>query len=44
MVKWNLLMRKVTLKRKGGGWESTLDKEGEEEFRGLLRDLNELRR
>jgi hypothetical protein len=42
MVKWKLLMRKVTLKRKGGRLESTLDKEVEEEFRGLLRDPNEL--
>jgi hypothetical protein len=32
----------VTLRGKGGGWESTLDKEEEEEFRSLLRDLNEL--
>jgi hypothetical protein len=44
MVKWKLLMRKVTLKGKGGGWESVLDQEEEEEFRGLLRDLNELRK
>jgi hypothetical protein len=27
MVKWKLLMRKVTLKRKIGGWESALDQE-----------------
>jgi hypothetical protein len=27
MVKWKLLMRKVTLKGKGGGWESALDRE-----------------
>jgi hypothetical protein len=32
MVKWNLLMRKVTLKGMVGGWESTLDPEGESEF------------
>jgi hypothetical protein len=44
MVKWKLLMRKVTLKGKGGGWVSTLDQEEEEEFKGLLRDLNELRK
>jgi hypothetical protein len=43
MVKWKLLMRKVTLKGKEGGWESPLDKEEEEEFRQLLRDLKELR-
>jgi hypothetical protein len=43
MVKWKLLMRKVTLKGKEGGWETTLDKEEEEEFRQLLRDLKELR-
>jgi hypothetical protein len=42
MVKWKLQMRKVTLKEKGGGWESALDKEEEEEFRSLLRDLGEL--
>ncbi len=44
MVRWKLLMRKVTLKGKGGGWESLLDKEEEDEFRQLLRDLKELRR
>jgi hypothetical protein len=43
MVKWKLLMRKVTLKGKEGGWETLLDKEEEEEFRQLLRDLKELR-
>jgi hypothetical protein len=43
IVKWKLLMRKVTLKGKEGGWESPLDKEEEEEFRQLLRDLKELR-
>jgi hypothetical protein len=43
MVKWKLLMRKVTLKGKEGGWEAPLDKEEEEEFRQLLRDLKELR-
>jgi hypothetical protein len=43
IVKWKLLMRKVTLKGKEGGWESLLDKEEEEEFRQLLRDLKELR-
>ncbi len=43
MVRWKLLMSKVTLKGKGGGWESPLDKEEEDEFRQLLRDLNELR-
>ncbi len=43
MVKWKLLMRKVTLKGKEGGWETPLDKEEEEEFRQLLRDLMELR-
>jgi hypothetical protein len=42
MVKWKLLMRKVTLKGKSGEWESALDQEEEEEFRGLLWDLNEL--
>jgi hypothetical protein len=31
MVKWKLLMRKVTLKGKEGGWETLLDKEEEEE-------------
>ncbi len=35
-------MRKVTLKGKGGGWESPLDKEEEDEIRKFLRDLNEL--
>jgi hypothetical protein len=43
MVKWKLLMRKVTLKGKEGGWESLLDREEEEEFRQLLRDMKELR-
>jgi hypothetical protein len=43
MVKWKLL-RKVTMKGKGGGWESALDKEEEEEFRILLCDLNKLRK
>jgi hypothetical protein len=43
MVKWKLLMRKVTLKGKEGGWETPLDKEEEEEFRQLLRDLKKLR-
>jgi hypothetical protein len=42
MVRWKLLMRKVTLKGKGGGWESPLDKEEEDGFRQLLRDLNVL--
>ncbi len=44
MVKWKLLMRKVTLKGKEGNWETPLDKEEEEEFRQLLRDLKELKR
>ncbi len=44
MVKWKQLMRKVILKGKGGRWESALDQEEEEEFRGLLQDLNELRK
>jgi hypothetical protein len=44
MVRWNLLMRKVTLKGKGGSWESALDKEEEEEFRSLLQNLNELQK
>jgi hypothetical protein len=43
MVKWKLLMRKVTLKGKEDGWETPLDKEEEEEFRQMLRDLKELR-
>jgi hypothetical protein len=43
MVKWKLLMRKVTLKGKEGGRETPLDKEEEEEFRQMLRDLKELR-
>jgi hypothetical protein len=43
MVKWKLLMRKVTLKGKEGGWETPLDMEEEEDFRQLLRDLRELR-
>jgi hypothetical protein len=43
-VKWKLFMRKVMLKGKTGGWESALDREEEEEFRGLLRDLNELQK
>jgi hypothetical protein len=43
MVKWKLLMRKVTLKEKEGGWETSLDKEEEGEFRQLLWDLKELR-
>jgi hypothetical protein len=42
MVRWKLLMKKVTLKGKGGGWESPLDKEEEDEFRQLQMDLNEL--
>jgi hypothetical protein len=42
MVRWKLLMRRVTLKGKGGGWESALDKEEEDEFRNLLQDLNDL--
>jgi hypothetical protein len=29
--------------REGGGWETRLDKEEEEEFRQLLRNLKELR-
>ncbi len=33
MVRWKLLMRRVTLKGKGGGWERALDKEEEDEFR-----------
>jgi hypothetical protein len=37
-------MRRVTLKGKGGGLESALDREEEEEFRNLLRDLNKLRK
>jgi hypothetical protein len=44
IVKWKLLMRKVTLKGKNGGWESVLDQEEEEEFRGLLQDMDELRK
>ncbi len=44
MVRWKLLMRKVTLKGKTGGWQSTLDPEEEEEFHGLLRDMDELRK
>jgi hypothetical protein len=44
MVKWKLLMRKVTLKGKSGRWEFALDQEEEEEFRGLLRDRDELRK
>jgi hypothetical protein len=43
MVRWKLLMRRVTLKGKVGGWESPLDKEEEDEFRRLQRDLNDLR-
>ncbi len=43
MVKWKLLMRKVMLKGKEGGWETPLDEEEEGEFRQLLRDLKELR-
>jgi hypothetical protein len=43
MVKWKLLMRKVTLKGKEGGWETPLDQEEEGEFRQLLWDLRELR-
>jgi hypothetical protein len=43
MVKWKLLMRKVMIKGKEGGWETQLDREEEEEFRQLLRDLKELR-
>jgi hypothetical protein len=44
MVRWKLLMRRVTLKGKGGGWESALGKEEEDEFRSLLRDLSDLRK
>jgi hypothetical protein len=44
IVRWKLLMRRVTLKGKGGGWESALDKEEEDEFRNLLRDLDVLRK
>ncbi len=36
MVKWKLLIRKVTLKGKEGGWETPLDEEEEGEFRQLL--------
>jgi hypothetical protein len=43
MVRWKLLMRRVTMKGKGGRWESALDKEEEDEFRNLLQDLNNLR-
>jgi hypothetical protein len=43
MVKWKLLMRKVTLKGKEGRWETPLDEEEEGEFRQLLQDLKELR-
>jgi hypothetical protein len=43
IVRWKLLMRKVTLKGKEGRWESLLDKEEEDEIRQLLRDLKELR-
>ncbi len=43
MVKWKLLMRKVTLKGKEGEWETPLDEEEEGEFRQLLQDLKELR-
>jgi hypothetical protein len=43
MVKWKLLMRKVTSKGKEGSWETPLDREEENEFRQLLRDLKELR-
>jgi hypothetical protein len=32
MVRWKLLMKKVTLKGKAGGWESVLDPEEEGEF------------
>jgi hypothetical protein len=45
MVSWKLLMRKVTLKGRGGGWESVLEPEEEEdEFRGHLRDMDKLRK
>jgi hypothetical protein len=44
MVRWKLLMRKVTMKGKTGGWESTLGPEEEKEFRALLRDMNRLRK
>ncbi len=44
MVRWKLLMRRVTLKEKGGGWESALDNEEEDEFWTLLRDLSDLRK
>jgi hypothetical protein len=40
MVKLKLLMRRVTMKKKAGGWESTLDSEEEKEFLILLIDLN----
>jgi hypothetical protein len=41
MVRWNLLMRKVTMKGKIGRWKSTLDPE-EGEFRILLKDMDKL--
>jgi hypothetical protein len=44
MVKWKLLMWKVTLKGKNRGLESILEYEEEAEFRGLLRDMDELRK
>jgi hypothetical protein len=43
MVRWNLLMRKVTMKGKIGRWDSTLDPEEEGEFRILLKDKDKLR-
>ncbi len=43
MVKWKLLVRKVATKEISGGWESALNPEEEEEFRGLLNYKDKLR-
>jgi hypothetical protein len=44
MVGWKLLMRRVTVKGKSEGWESTLGPEEEKEFWALLRDMNRIRK
>jgi hypothetical protein len=36
MVKWQLLMRRVSMKEKPASWERALDAEEEEEFLGPL--------
>jgi hypothetical protein len=44
LVKWKLLIGKVSTKEKAGGWESDLEPEEEEEFRALLTDMDKTRK